>query len=440
MSHLPRTIIVFLLPFSIIFRLKKTFLKMLLIFVGAVMCQGGRTICGCLRILGMQGEKAFANYHHLLNRCKISMLQGSKELIKMILPLTGMSVALVVDEHVERRRGEKIKAKATYRDPVASSKSRIIKCTGLKWVVLAVLVSFPWAKRPFALPICCILRKPENHPKNLRRKTRSGTDLICQILIRVRRWFPNLNMTLLGDGDYARAKLCNLCQKLSITLVSRMRADARLHDFVTEGKRKGRRPKVGKRLKKPEKNAWEKLQVHWYKGGAKEVLASGTNCLWLAGKKAAVVTLKAVWVQLRLEDEVILMTTAVNMEIATIIELYVKRWNIEVTFREGRDYLGIETQREWSDLAVERSTPLIFSLYTLIVLMGNALYNVRNIVPESTAWYIKKHLTFSDLLRVVREEFGQIKTPILNSMFDTEFGKMNQDETILENIPVAEGF
>lgn len=183
MSHLPRTMIVFLVPLSILFRLKKSFLKMTLLFTGAVLCRGGRTVCGCLRALGMQGEKMFANYHHLLSRCKISMLQGTRDLIKMILPLTGLSVVFVIDEHLERRRGDKIKAKAAYRDPVASSKSRIIKATGLKWLVLSILVSFPWSKRSFALPVCCVLRKPENHPKNVKRKTRSATDLICQMLI-----------------------------------------------------------------------------------------------------------------------------------------------------------------------------------------------------------------------------------------------------------------
>src|ERR1700758_2594605 len=312
MNHLPRSIIVFLLPFSIVFQLKKSFLKMLLLFIGATVCRSGRTVCGCLRALGMKGEAAFANYHHLLSRCKIDMLKGVKILIEMILPLVGKSVTFVVDEHVERRRGNKIKAKATYRDPVASSKSRLVKCTGLKWVVLALLVPFPWAKRSFALPIFCVLRYPEDHPKNLKRRVRSGTDLICQMLIVLRRWFPDLTITLLGDGDYSRVKLCSTCQRLSIGLISRMRQDARLHGFVSEGKRKGRRPKVGKRLKRPEENFWEKINVQWYGGQVREVTCAAINCLWLAGKKSAVIAVKAVWVQLRPGDEVILMTTDLN--------------------------------------------------------------------------------------------------------------------------------
>jgi hypothetical protein len=429
MSHLPRNIVPFLLPFSILFHLKKSFIKMILLFVGGTICHGGRTVCGCLRVLGMKGESAFANYHQLLNRSRINMLEGVRILIKMLLPLTGSTVIFVVDEHLERRRGDKIKAKATYRDPVASSKKRLVKCTGLKWVVLTILVRFPWTSRFFALPVFCALRYPENHPKNLGRTLRSGTDLICQMLIVIRRWFPYLSITLLGDGDYARVKLCNICKKLSIDLVSRMRADARLHDFVPEGKRKGRRPKVGRRLGRPEESLWEKISVQWYGGRLKDVTVSTRNCLWLAGKESAVIILKAVWVQLRPKDEIILMSTALNLNAMAVIEGYVKRWNIEVTFRECRDYLGVETQRQWSDLAIARTTPLLFALYTLITLIGNAIYQEKGIIKNSTAWYKKTCLTFSDLHEAVRNEIGDV-TNIVNSVIFPELGNMSGQEGI----------
>ncbi len=388
--------------------------------MGVILCRSGKTVCGCLRVLGKKGEAAFANYHHLLSRCKIDMRKGAKILIEMLLPLTNGTVIFVVDEHLERRRGAKIKAKATYRDPVASSKSRIIKCFGLKWVVLTMLITFSWSKRPFALPVFCALRYPEDHPKYKNRRLKSGTDIICQMLIVIRRWFPDMPITLLGDGDYARVKLCELCKRLSIDLISRMRADARLHDFVSEGKRKGRRPKVGKRLARPEESAWKKVAISWYGGNVKEVLISARNCLWLAGKGSAVINLKAIWVQLRATDEVILMATNLNIDALYVIEGYVKRWNIEVTFRECRDYLGVETQRQWSDLAIARTTPFLFGMYTIITLIGNALYAERGILAESTAWYKKSSLTFSDLLEAVRQELGDVVN-IANSLFKAEF-------------------
>lgn len=78
MNHLPPSIIFFLLPFSILFRIKKSFVKFIVLFTAGILCRSGHTICGYLRILGMKGEKGFSNYHHLLNRCKIDMLKAAK--------------------------------------------------------------------------------------------------------------------------------------------------------------------------------------------------------------------------------------------------------------------------------------------------------------------------------------------------------------------------
>jgi hypothetical protein len=387
----------------------------------------------------MQGESAFANYHHLLSRNKFDMLKGAKVLMEMLLPLAGSSIVLVVDEHLERRRGEKIKAKATYRDPVASSKSWLVKCTGLKWVVLAVLITFPWSPRPFALPIFCVLRRPENHPKNAHRKLRSGTDLLCQMLMVLRRWFPRPTITLLGDGDYARVKLCTVCKKLEIGLVTRMREDSRLYGRKTDVRSNRRRAVLGERLSKPESNLWEKLSLRWYGGQMREVLVASKNCLWLAGKKTAIIAIKAIWVELRPGDAMVLMTTNLDMSALNVIESYVKRWNIEVTFRECREYLGVETQRQWSDLAIERTTPLLFALYTLVTLIGNAINNEIGLIAGSTAWYKKTHLTFSDLLEAVRQKIGP-PVEIVNSVLNTEFTNVAFREELPRDGFLAEGF
>ena len=82
----------------------------------------------------------------------------------------------------------------------------------------------------------------------------------------------------------------------------------------------------------------------------------------------------------------------------------IKRWSIEVTFEESRAHLGIETQRQWSDLAIERSTPCLFGLYSLVALMGQALYPKGNIPFQSTAWYCKQQATFGDVLAAVRRQ------------------------------------
>lgn len=81
MFTLPDNILQFLRPFYIIFSTQKTFTKMLVLFTGAIFCHGGRTVCSCLKAIGMHGEKAFSNYHHVLNRCKWNSLKGTKKIL-----------------------------------------------------------------------------------------------------------------------------------------------------------------------------------------------------------------------------------------------------------------------------------------------------------------------------------------------------------------------
>src|SRR5207249_6671653 len=89
-----------------------------------------------------------------------------------------------------------------------------------------------------------------------------------------------------------------------------------------------------------------------------------------------------------------------------------KRWSLEVTFEESHAHLGIETQRQWSDLAIERTTPLLFGLYSLVTLFGQALHPDGQIPVAQAAWYRKPTATFRDVLAVVRQHlWGQRTFP-----------------------------
>jgi len=84
-----------------------------------------------------------------------------------------------------------------------------------------------------------------------------------------------------------------------------------------------------------------------------------------------------------------------------LIELYMDRWNIEVTFEEVRAHLGFETQRQWSVRAIERTTPCLFGLFSLVVLMAKTLHPTTLPLQQSR-WYQKDEATFSDALAAVR--------------------------------------
>jgi len=86
-----------------------------------------------------------------------------------------------------------------------------------------------------------------------------------------------------------------------------------------------------------------------------------------------------------------------------ILQWFILRWNVEVTFEELRAHLGVETQRQWSDLAIERTTPALFGLFSLVVLMALEIIKTVPVPIRSRAWYQKKEATFSDILAMVRK-------------------------------------
>ncbi len=87
-----------------------------------------------------------------------------------------------------------------------------------------------------------------------------------------------------------------------------------------------------------------------------------------------------------------------------VLRWFVQRWQVEVTFREVRDYLGVETQRQWSDLAIARTTPCLLGMFSLVTLLGCQLTPQARMAAAASAWYRKKRPTFSDTLAAVRRD------------------------------------
>lgn len=98
-------------------------------------------------------------------------------------------------------------------------------------------------------------------------------------------------------------------------------------------------------------------------------------------------------------------STDLAMEALLILGYYVRRWRVEVTFEEARRHLGLETQRQWSDKAIARSTPVLLGLFSLVTLL--AWPRRAELTPGQAAWYRKGEVTFSDVLEWVRRDLWQ---------------------------------
>jgi hypothetical protein len=92
-----------------------------------------------------------------------------------------------------------------------------------------------------------------------------------------------------------------------------------------------------------------------------------------------------------------------------ILRYIVWRWSVEVTFEEVRAHLGMETQRQWSDLAIARTTPVLLGLYSVVMLATVRCDEAGLLSAEQTAWYTKAEPTFSDCLRLIRGRMWQAR-------------------------------
>jgi hypothetical protein len=160
---------------------------------------------------------------------------------------------------------------------------------------------------------------------------------------------------------------------------------------------------------------WQRVVFdYWYGHHNQEMLLTSGTAIWDSNKGYRV-PLK--WVLLKDPqhklDPVLLASSNLNIEAADMVRFFVRRWRVEVTFAEVRRHLGVETQRQWSDLAIERSTPVLLALKSIICLLANDLYRSGKIQIQTTAWYGKTHFTFSDILAAVRQQiwaFNQFPT------------------------------
>ena len=415
----PEEFIAILAHFSMLFS-TPTWGKGQLLAIGALLCPRQRTVAAVLRVMGRKQDKDYTNYHRVLNRAKWSAFSAGKILLGLLVGLGRSAVPgyliFALDETVERRQGKEIKAKGCYRDAVRSSESCVIKCFGLKWVCATVMIQLPWCKRPWALPYLTVLAHSKKANETARRGHRTCVDIAGQMVRTTMRWLVSLGVSspvvFLGDGGYAAVKFMWTCISANATLICRFRLDAALYDWPStqpKGKR-GRKPKKGKKQRALKKIAvdpstgWTRQKVAWYGGSLKEIDWVSGESLWY---KSGYDPVPIRWVLIRIPETgrvEAICSTDLTLAPCAIIGMFVMRWNIEVLFEETRRHLGVETQRQWSDLAIERTTPCLFGLFSITVLYGIRLWDAGKLRAEGAAWYHKTEVTFSDILASVRLE------------------------------------
>jgi hypothetical protein len=246
----------------------------------------------------------------------------------------------------------------------------------------------------------------------------------------LRRWLPERAIVLVVDGGYAAVKLALLCASgpVNVTLVMRLRSDSVFYHQPGPrlAGRRGPKPKKGARQRSLAEWAnrsdtvWEEVEVGWYGGVRKKLKVFTRTGLW---HKSGFEPVMLRYVLVRDPEgklrDTLFGCTDIRVSARQIIEWAVMRWSVEVTFEEVRAHLGVETGRQWSDLAIARTTPVLMGLFSLVLLLTIRLMKDGKVAVNQAAWYEKEEATFSDCLALVRAHFWRVLL-FRNSAFTTE--------------------
>ncbi len=416
MPRLPARFAAVILCFAPLFR-ERSWRHAEVLLIGAILAPGRRTVTSILRIAGLCRERRFTNYHRVLNRAAWSGRAAGRVLLGLLLDAFAPKgpVILGLDDTIERRRGKRIGAKGIYRDPVRSSKGHFVKASGLRWLSLMLLVPIPWAGRVWALPFLTALAPSERYCREHGRRHKKLTDRARQLALQARRWLPHRPLILVADSGFAALELLAALVRHGVTCVTRLRLDAALYGpapprrpgAVGRPRTKGSRLPTLAAVLADGETPWRRLTVPgWYGEGERAVEIHSGTAVW---RHAGLPVVPIRWVLLRDPhrrfDPQALLCTDTAQDPLQVVRWFVQRWQLEVTFREARDHLGVETQRQWSDRAIARTTPCLLALFSIVALLATRLDRHARLRVSATAWYRKERPTFADTLAAVRRQF-----------------------------------
>ncbi len=386
----------------------------LVLVAGALLAPGRRTVTAALRVMGLEQAPGFAVHHRVLSHARWSSRAVGHRLLLLLVAAfvpTG-PVVVGIDDTIERRWGAKIKARGIYRDPVRSSRGHFVKASGLRWLCVMLLAPVPWADCVWALPFLTVLAPSERYASGRGQRHKKLTDWARQALLQTARWLPGRRLIVVADSSFAAIGLLRDLRQ-HLCMISRLRLDAGLYapppprrpGMRGRPRVKGARlPSLADRLADPA-TRWRRTRVdQWYGRGERRLdIASGTALWHHPGMRVPIR-----WVLVRdpegEKEPQAFLSTDLEADPSNILRWFVRRWRTETTFEEARRHLGVETQRQWSDLAILRTTPALLGLFSLVTLWATRLAAERSILPECVCWYPKHYATFSDALALVRSE------------------------------------
>jgi hypothetical protein len=395
-----------------------TYHRFLVLGLGAILTTGRQTITNILRTVRPHAKGHISSYHRVFSQHRWSTWALARLMITFLLDHivpTG-PVLLAGDDTVAERPGPNVFGKGRHRDGVRSTHSYTAYRWGHKWVVVSVLVKFPFAVRPWALPILVALYHSPEWDQTHGTRHRTPAHLAQLLLARLIRWFPERQFIFVGDSSYGTSETARFCRKhrRQLTLVSKFYGDAALYEpppprtHHTMG-----RPRVkGQKLASPHEvvehtTERARLTVTWYGGSTRDIeVVTGTGHWYRIGEDLVPVRWVYVHDATGTHRDEYFFTTDLTMTPQQIVACYTQRWSIETTFQECREYLKLESTKGYGQQTVLRFTPCLCGLYTIVVLLYLQLPSSSRAV-KALFWRGKSTVTFSDMLTCVRRALWQ---------------------------------
>lgn len=386
-----------------------TYTRFVVLTAAAILTTGRRTVANVLRTVGDLAPGHDASYRRVLSAAKRSGLELGCALTRFLLDhlVPVGPVELVGGDTVDAHPGATVYGKGRHRDAVRSSHAFTAWRYGHKWVVLAVLVRFPFAARRWALPVLVDLyRTPEvSEAGGVRHRT--PAQLMCRLLRVLLVRFPGRTFVFAGDSGSGTHEVARFGHRhrRRLTLVSKCHPDANLFAPPPPYRGNGRPRVKGERVPKPRQAAATarrtELTVTWYGGGTRAVEAATGTGHWYKGGNGLV---PIRWVYVKdatgTHRDEFLFTTDTSRTADAVVGTYCGRWSIETTFQECRSCVGVETTRGRSRRTVTRAAPCLFGLYSVVAALYHALPEAKR--SGAVAWPGKEAVTFSDALTAVR--------------------------------------
>ena len=390
----------------------------LVVFAGWVLTNGKHAVTQALVATDVARRRHHEAFHRFFSRGTwrpddVGLLLFDK-VVKLIPD--GAPICVAIDDTLATKKGTDVFGIGSHLDAVRSTKAFRVFCFGHVWVVLAVVISVPFSRRPWALPVLFRLYRNKKECEGKADEHRKKTELARDMLDVLVTWTRGRDLHVMMDSAYCNGTVMRDLP-VSITVFGAMRPDAVLTALpASRRKRRGGRPSVrGRLLPKPEalarneREKWQTCKVEIY--GKLQIVRYKTLCAqWYRACGVRLLRIIVVRCDHGSIGLRVFFSTNVDVPVGSILESYARRWAIEVCFRDLKQLLGFADSSARKREAVERTAPFVGYIYTLLVIwFVDGVHQTPVATPPIRPWYLHKQgLCFADILRAAQHVFARL--------------------------------